>query len=264
MEEWRRVGEALEQYLRPGTFPVAVRFMAPGEALPEKARRPLADMESPIAACQAVTLARRRGWTVALDAESSSCPLFNLAVGWQEEFDPSFMRAFFTTMQYAKDDEAATARMDGLGMLDPGECAALVVSPLTRTQVEPQVIMVYGDPAQVMRLVQATSRWEGRRVAGSFGGLGGSCNEGLVLTHLEEQPRVVLPGNGDRVFAGTQDHEMAFAFPARWSDRIIEGLEATAARGVRYPIPTNLDYQLPFVRLMQRFSPEGIERVEGP
>jgi uncharacterized protein (DUF169 family) len=254
MERWRGVGEALERHLRLGAFPVAVRFLAPGEALPEKARRPLVALETPIAVCQALTLARRMGWTIALGPDDSSCPLFNLAMGWLEEFDPSFMHAFFTAMQYAKDEEAARARVQGLGMLDPGECAVMVLSPLTRTQVVPHLVMVFGNPAQVMRLVQATTRWEGKRVAGSFGGLGGSCNEGLILTRLEEQPRVVLPGNGDRVFAATQDHEMAFAFPGDWSDRIIEGLEATAARGVRYPIPTNLQYELPFMRLMARFS----------
>ncbi len=252
VQGWREVGETLERHLRPGTFPVAVRFMAPGEPLPEKARRPQEAVGSPVAACQALTLARRRGWTLALDAESSSCPLFNLAAGWQEGFDPSLIQAFFTAMQYAKDDRAAAARVEDLGLLDPGECAALLVSPLTRVQVEPQVVMVYGDPAQVMRLVQAASRWDGRRVGASSGGLGGSCNEGLVLTHLKERPRVVLPGNGDRVFAATQDHEMAFAFPAGWAERIVEGLEATAARGVRYPVPSNLDYRLPFDRPSQR------------
>lgn len=105
-----------------------------------------------------------------------------------------------------------------------------------------------------MRLVQAVSRWTGERVAAGFGGIGGSCNEGLVRTFLEEEPRVALPGNGDRVFAATQDDELLFCFPASWAEKVVDGLRATSERGIRYPIPTFLNYRLPFLDLMARFG----------
>ncbi len=58
------------------------RWRGVGEAPPEKARRPLAALETPIAVCQAFTLVRRMGWTIALGPDDSNCPLFNLAMGW--------------------------------------------------------------------------------------------------------------------------------------------------------------------------------------
>ncbi len=118
--------------------------------------------------------------------------------------------------------------------------------------MEPHLVMVFGNPARIMRLVQAGSRWTGERVRVGFGGIGGSCNEGLVRTFFEGVRRVALPGNGDRVFAATQDDELLFAFPAPWADRVEEGLEATSRRGIRYPIPTFLNYRLPFLDLMTR------------
>lgn len=256
MEGWRKIGEELERYLRVPTFPVAVRFLQPGEQPPEKARRPLAELGQPIALCQALTLSRRMGWTVAVGPEDSSCPLANLTMGWLEEMDLSLVLGFFQAMNYARDEAAARARVDGLGKLPTESYNMLVLSPLARTRIEPHMILVFGNPAQIMRVVQAVSRWEGQKVPGAFGGLGGSCNEGIILAFQEDKPRVVLPGNGDRVFAATQDDEMAIAFPASWAERVLEGLEATASRGVRYPIPHSLQYELPFARLMQRFSKE--------
>jgi uncharacterized protein (DUF169 family) len=105
-----------------------------------------------------------------------------------------------------------------------------------------------------MRLVHATAHWTGERVPAEFGGIAGSCNEGLVRTFTTATPRVALPGNGDRVFATTHDDELIFAFPAAWADRILQGLEATSERGIRYPIPTFINYRLPFTDLMQKFA----------
>lgn len=255
MEYWKNLGSSLEAHLRPSTFPIAARFLEPGEEAPPRARRPREETGSQIALCQAFTLTRERGLTILLDLEESTCPLANAALGWDTTTGPTFMAAFLRTMNYARDDESARKRTEGMAMLEAGKYEKVVLSPLVRTRVEPHVVLVYGNPAQVMRLVHATAHWTGERVAGDFGGIAGSCNEGLVRTFISGLPRVALPGNGDRVFATTHDDELIFAFPASWGDRILQGLEATSARGVRYPIPTFIDYRLPFVDLMEKFAP---------
>jgi uncharacterized protein (DUF169 family) len=254
MDEWRDSGARLEGFIRPATFPVAVRFLAPGENPPERARRPSTEVGGKIAICQGLTLARERGLTMLLDLVESSCPLANSALGWDELIGPSFMVAFLQTMNYARDEDTANRRVEGMARLEPGAYPGIVLSPLSRTRIEPHLILVYGNPAQIMRLVHATSRWTGDRVAADFGGIAGSCNEGIVRTFITGNPRVALPGNGDRVFATTHDDELIFAFPASWAERIMEGLEATGARGIRYPIPTFMNYRLPFEDLMEKFS----------
>ncbi|MBN2027548.1 MAG: DUF169 domain-containing protein [Actinobacteria bacterium] len=254
MEEWRDYGGKLEGHLRPATFPVAIRFLEPGEDPPERARRPREETGSSIALCQGLTLTRERGLTMLFELEESSCPLANAALGWDVTTGPSFMSAFLITMNYARDEDTATRRTEGMDMLEPGAYSGLVLSPLTRTRVEPHLIVVYANPAQIMRLVHATARWTGERVPADFGGIAGSCNEGIVRTFAMAAPRVALPGNGDRVFATAHDDELIFAFPSAWAERIMEGLEATSARGVRYPIPTFINYHLPFTDLMEKFS----------
>jgi uncharacterized protein (DUF169 family) len=254
MEEWRNIGVRLEEFIRPATFPVAVRLLEQGEEPPERSRRPLDETGCRIAFCQVLTLARERGLTMAFSLEDSSCPLANAALGWDEKTSPSFMTSFLRVMNYARDDEAALKRVAGMARLEPGKYPLVVFSPLTRTRVEPHLILVYANPAQVMRLVHAVTHWTGERVPADFGGIAGSCNEGVIRTFVLDNPRVALPGNGDRVFATTHDDELIFSFPASWADKVIEGLEATAARGVRYPIPTFMNYRLPFADLLEKFS----------
>lgn len=58
------VNEALNQYIRPQTFPVAYKLIRSDDELPERVKRPLQDLGYPITLCQATGLTRRYGWTL--------------------------------------------------------------------------------------------------------------------------------------------------------------------------------------------------------
>ena len=104
------------------------------------------------------------------------------------------------------------------------------------------MVVVYANPAQVMRLTQAALWKTGGRLASSFQGRI-VCADIIVTTMQTGQPQVILPCSGDRIFGQTQDHEMAFAIPwARMAD-IIEGLEGTHRGGIRYPITQFMEYE---------------------
>jgi uncharacterized protein (DUF169 family) len=47
----------------------------------EKAKRPWRDMKIQIATCQAIAMARRYGWTIAVGEEDINCPLTKTAFG---------------------------------------------------------------------------------------------------------------------------------------------------------------------------------------
>ena len=65
----------LDKYVRPQTFPVAVKMYPDASAVPEKARRPTRDLGFQTAICQAISFARHYGWTMALEGDDLSCPL---------------------------------------------------------------------------------------------------------------------------------------------------------------------------------------------
>ena len=49
MVDARAADQALQTYVRPQTFPVAIRMLRPGEPIPERARRPARDFEQALA-----------------------------------------------------------------------------------------------------------------------------------------------------------------------------------------------------------------------
>jgi uncharacterized protein (DUF169 family) len=68
------------------------------------------------------------------------------------------------------------------------------------------------------------------------------CADLVIRTMQTGECQVVLPCYGDRVFAQTQDHEMAFTVPAARFEEVVTGLEGTARGGIRYPVPGFLRY----------------------
>ena len=117
----------------------------------------------------------------------------------------------------------------------------VVAAPLHRTEFEPDLVLVYGNSAQVMRLVTGALYKRGGRIHSSFSGRL-DCSDEVIVTMQKNDYQVVLPCNGDRIFAQTQDDEMAFTIPASKIDELVEGLDATHANGIRYPIPSFLRY----------------------
>jgi len=48
----------------------------------------------------------------------------------------------------------------------------------------------------------------------------------------------MVPGPGERIFAGTQDHEMSFAVPYAKFEQLMEGLKYIRSHSAyRYPVP---------------------------
>jgi uncharacterized protein (DUF169 family) len=214
---------AITRYIRPDTFPLGVRMLSPGEELPAGVRVPSRDLGEQWIVCQSIGIARRYGWSIAVGREDVICPLAAVAFGFRPAND-RYLGGEAALGMYCS-EPAAAGRFD-----------RLCVAPLDRLGFDPHVIIVYGNSAQVMRLVNAALHRRGGRVESSSGGRL-DCAELVIQTMLTDEAKVVLPCNGDRVFGMAQDTEMAFAFPAELGGEICEGLEATHRGGVRYPIP---------------------------
>ncbi len=231
----------LMTYIRPQTFPVAIRMLRPGEEIPDKAKRPARDFKKLSMNCQVIDMARRYGWTIALTREDHICSLGIAALGFEK---PTHLHASGTLCEgmYTETKEAGQRSEAAVDRFAPREFAALLVAPLDRATFEPHLVCIYANPAQVMRLVQAALWKEGGKVTSSFGGRI-DCSEIIVTTMRTDRPQVILPCSGDRIFGQTQDHEMAFTIPWAQMEEILEGLRGTHAGGIRYPITQFLEYE---------------------
>ena len=230
----------IESFIRPATFPVGVRMLESGDEIPERAKRPRRDMSVEITTCQAVTMARKYGWTVALTTEDINCPLTKIAFGLEKE--PAFFKDGNCCAGMYTESAAAGARTETETYHFPyNRYKGILMAPAGKAAFEPQVVIVYANPAQVMRLVTGALWKQGGAIKSSFTGRI-DCSDEIIRPIETGDYEVVLPCYGDRVFGQTEDHEMAFSFPWPKIDELIEGLEGTHKGGVRYPIPSFLRY----------------------
>ena len=226
----------LEKHLRVATFPVGVRTLAPGEPLPAKAKRPAKDLGAQVAICQCVAVARRYGWTLAFTGEDVACPIAKAAFGFEDRI-PYYERGALAEGMYAACQEAGAAFEAALPRLERNEISGVAVGPLERVGFEPETVIVYGNTAQVLRLVNAALFEKGGSFTAEFSGRG-DCADLVIRTRQRRSPQLVLPCYGDRLFGLAADDELAFTFPFAQAEEIVRGLEGTSKGGIRYPVPS--------------------------
>ena len=129
----------------------------------------------------------------------------------------------------------------GFHLHEPGKYKYHVTATLDRADFEPDVIAVYGNTAQVMRLTQSAIGGPGGKgklnaVATGFG----DCGDIVGRTVLSNECQTILPSGGDRVWGSTQDHELIFAMPWSKAEEVILGLAGTHKAGFRYPVITDI------------------------
>ena len=247
MTNFQESAEGLRNDLRLKTFPVAAKFLKSREDFPEKVRRPSVALGKRVAVCQGLTMARNHGWTVGLAKEDVVCVPAAIVFGFSESTDAAASIAgLFCEINFSSSKELAIKEASSMSRFEKGEIEGIVLAPLERAGFEPDTVLIYGNPAQLMRLNQAWSYLTGERVEGHFGGKV-ECDEYLIAPFKTQSARVVIPGQGERIFAGTQDDEMVFALPAEFFKKLAGALkEAGKAIGARYPVGPYQNFQPDF------------------
>ncbi len=233
--------DTLNQYLRLGSFPVAIKFLKSWDEAPPKARRPARDLDHRFTTCQAIATSRRYGWTLALGREDSSCVLGAIALGLERRL-PAYTEGNLCVDLYTESLEAGRLSEASVPTLPEGAFVGVVTAPLGRAAFTPDSIVIYGNSAQIMRLGQAWLWKRGGTLDSPFRGRI-DCADLAIAPFLSGEPQMIVPCTGDRIFGQVQDHEVAFSFPFAVIDEIIEGLEATHKAGAtRYPVTNWMTY----------------------
>jgi uncharacterized protein (DUF169 family) len=236
-----RLDKALTDHVRPGTFPLAIRMMAEGEPLPEKTRRPKKDFGHTVAVCQTFSIARRYGWSIAVGADDVGCPLALTAFGFKPEVS-GFSCGSMCSGMFTENESAGAVTESQVPKFSFQQYKYILAAPISRASFEPHLYLIYGNSAQVMRLMTAYLWQDGGYLTSRFSGRL-DCADICIETMHTGKPQVILPCYGDRVFGQTQDDEMAFTIPAGLEEQMIAGFAGTHAGGIRYPMPSFLRYQ---------------------
>ncbi len=231
----KKLEEALNQHVRPDSFPLAIRMLKSGEPIPEGVRVPSQSLNEHWIVCQSMGVARRYGWGIAVGKEDVICPLAAISFGFRKPND-EYLKGYAAVGMYCENEEAASSLEANTWKFEPGAYSHVCMAPLNRATFEPHVVAIYANSAQVMRLVNAALYKHGGRIETTTGGRL-DCADIVIQTMIANAPKVILPCNGDRVFGMTQDTEMVFALPWAQVDDLLSGFEGTHKGGVRYPVP---------------------------
>ena len=244
MADLKEINEALNRYIRPLSFPVAIRMCESAGELPERVRIPQRDLGLDISLCHAIAMARRYGWTMAVD-RYQTCYVAGISMGFlpllPDVVDGSFQASLGI---WGQTKEQAAAAIETMPKFEYGRYSHVLMAPLDRATFEPHVIMVYGNPAQIWVLLNGYLSGTGTR-----GGLdvtlttGSGCISHITRTIQSDAARFALVGTGERLVPHTQDYECAFSIPFSKIEQTVQGLEGGYRTGVfRYPVPTLLRY----------------------
>ena len=164
-----------------------------------------------------------------------------------------------------KDLQAAETLQKEIPKISPGKFQTVIVAPLEKTPVDPDVVLIFGYPAQIWRVAQSATWKDGKRLTFTTSTSQGVCADGVVVPFLNEGLNVTLGCTGMRVFAGASEHHLVAGLARKKFLEMMEGLEATSSRDYTYPIPYETyeaTPQLPRAwTIMRRIPPEVLANL---
>jgi uncharacterized protein (DUF169 family) len=230
---YRGYGEELGRRLRLKTLPVAVKLLEKESDVPEGVTRPLKDLGHHLSLCQAFQLSRREGQTIAMLVEDNWC--FEPVVGYGLAEPPEYFLQGHN--RYPNDVatlEAGSHYAHEFPCLEVGKYVGVVSAPLKTTNFEPDLVMVYGDSAQLNLLLLGREHKEGYNLKCALSSHA-ACVYAIVPAVQSGECQVAVPCRGDRYRAMAGDDEMIFTVPKQRLKDLMAGLRHVSSTGSRLP-----------------------------
>jgi len=229
---------------------VGITYIKTLEEIPENAMRP-SSMGQKWSLCQAVTYARRHGWQVGMTADDNFCVPASAFHKWVDVSDEDLIESqvrqgwhknrtaeenrfrFFKNLFAVPGGEQTLQKMQ--------EYMGFVCFPLHQAILPPDTILVFGDGTHINHMVQALCYDYTLPVMSAFEGFGETCFKGGFLPFLTGRPQVVIPGMGDRAFAGITPEELAVGLPAGQLSAMVDNLfQSGGPMNIGQPVKTML------------------------
>lgn len=209
--------------LRLATIPFAIKLLRSKDEIPKNAKKPVKDFQACLSTCQAFTLTRRHGMTVAQLKEDMWCPMPVMGFGLAET-PQMYLEGHNRYPGSTKTLEAGVASAQELPCLPVDEYVGIVSAPLDKVDFEPDVVVLYCNPSQLLKLLHANAYQTGRDLSVKLSG-NAACVYCVVPSMLSKECYVSSPCSGDRRRAGAQDDELIFTIPVEKIEEMIEGLQ---------------------------------------
>ncbi len=233
--EWDSLLARLQALLRIRTTPIGMklfRTIEEMEAVP-RIRRP----DSIHTTDQIVGMAARLNWTVGItqsDLVGAQCgAVLGLHPQDDEWLSGDRMKGvWFETL------EDSSAHQHAMDCVPFGTYAAMAVSPLNAKRLNPpDICLIYATPAQMIILINGLQWRDYKKLDWSCVGES-ACADSWGRALQTGQPSLSIPCFAERRYGGVMEDELLMAISPEDLAVSIEGMEALAKNGLRYPIPT--------------------------
>jgi dephospho-CoA kinase len=218
--------------MRLRTFPIALKLLEDRSELDQIPF--LRRLDHKVTMCQLFTLVRTCDWTVGADLDDfvgSMCPSI---IGLGELPEP-VLDGTFRTIVWTKTKREGKKYESSIPRIPTGRYRAVAMAPLVYNPFDPDMVLIYGNPAQMMLLINSLQH-ESYEVM-QFHCVGEtSCSDAVARCYLDRKPSLTIPCYGERRYGHAQDDELVMALPPDSVDVALEGMEALYDRGIRYPI----------------------------
>ena len=232
MAIWQEMSEDFKRLLHLRTEPVAFRRLEKAEDLDKIAH--VIRLKRGFTFCQVPFLVRVLGQTVGITKEDQIGVRCTRLHGLRPATEKSMQaeaemlsRTWFGSPEDALKQQRETPR------LPVGE--AIVTAPLYKEKFEPEVVSIYGNPAQIMMILCGLQKEKYERFQFFFIGEG-ACADSLAQCYVTGKPALAIPCFGERSMGQVADDEIVVALPPGELERAIAGMQKLAKIGFKYPI----------------------------
>ncbi len=222
----------MEQLMRLKSFPVAFKLLEHKEDIGKIAfiRR----MKHKSTLCQLINLVRNFDWTVGAELDDFMSLMCPSIIGLADIAD--YMKdGTFRSIVWTKSRADGRKFENGVPRIPIGKFEAVVMAPLVYNPFDPDMVLIYANPAQMMLLINSL-QFEDYEVMEFFCVGESSCSDAIARCYLTGKPSLTIPCYGERRYGHAQDDELVMALPPSLVDKALRGMEALYRRGIRYPI----------------------------
>ncbi|HMK46630.1 MAG TPA: DUF169 domain-containing protein [Methanocella sp.] len=124
---------------------------------------------------------------------------------------------------------AAKRTMDAVAKVEE-EIYATVYAPLEKATFQPDVVVIIGNPAQLLRIAQANLYALGGRNYVDFAGIQSVCADAVAEPYITGDVNATFGCDGSRKYAKIADDELIVGIPGEKMEVIVHALEKFAVK----------------------------------
>lgn len=230
--DWEKIIRRMEQLMRLKSFPVAFKLF---ESKGELEKIPfLRRTKKKVTLCQLISQVRSFDWTVGAELSDFLTPNCPSILG-MTDIPEFYKEGTFRSIVWVKSREDAKKYEAAIPRLPLGRYSAVAMAPLVYKPFEPDIVLFYANPAQMMLLINSL-QFEKYEVMNFYCVGESSCSDAIARCYLTGKPSLTIPCYGERRYGHAQDEDLVMALPADMVEKALRGMEALYRRGIRYPI----------------------------